>query len=475
MSMCYRKKTNKAFTLPEVILTVAIMALVLAAIVPFIRSVSSTWNIGSRKTEIQQNARSSMDIMLRMLRQARRVTQVPASGSGDFVKFRDADELYTIVFYYNVSSSPFYIGNSGLIREGDLVMRSITDAGSSDALLARNLDSFQIDFKDRKGLITSKPQTVASLDISMVLKDSSNNETIDLASTVFLRCDVRITKPVWVAAGNSVYELLSGKVVSGLNGPQGVAVNQSTGECWIADTGNNRVKKISPQGNLVLDIPGFNKPFSVSVSQITGECWVADTENNRVKKLSAEGSTIFNISGFNKPLGVAVNPYLGGCWVADTSDNSVKRIAALFGFIFSDISGFKKPAAVSLNASDGSCWVADTGNNSIKRISLLGIQTLGLSGFKKPEALSVNYKTQECWVADTGNNRVKKISEGGQTIFTAEGFNAPGGIWVDSVDDFCWIADTGNKQLVRLNTSGEEELRIDLSDNPVAVAGFENE
>ena len=474
MSMSYRKKTNKAFTLSEVILTVAILGLISAAIVPFIRSVSSTWNIGSRKTEVQQNARSSMDIMLRMLRQARRITQIPPSGSGDFVKFRDADELYTIVFYHNVASSPFYIGNSGLIREGDLVMRSISDSGSSDALLARNLENLQINFKDKKGLIISRPQAVASLNISMVLKDSSNNEKIDLVSAVFLRCDARITKPVWVTAGNSVYELLSGKVVSGLKGPQGVSVNQDTGECWIADTGNNRVKKISPQGNLVLDIPGFNKPFSVSVSQTTGECWVADTENNRVKKLSADGSTIFNISGFNKPMGVAVNPYLGGCWVADTSDNSVKRIA-LFGFIFSDIPGFKKPNAVSLNASDGSCWVADTGNNSIKKISLLGIQTLGLSGFKKPEAKSVNYKTQECWVADTGNNRVKKISKGGQTIFTAEGFNSPGSIWVDSVDDFCWVADTGNKQLVRLNTSGEEELRIDLSDNPVAVAGFENE
>ena len=482
--MKHRKITNSGFTLPEIILTIAILGLISAAIVPFIRSVSSTWNIGSRKTELQQNARSSLDIMLRMLRQARRITQVSASGSGDFVKFRDANELYTIVFYHNVASSPFYIGNSGLMREGDLVMRSISDTGSSDALLARNLESFQIDFKDKNGLITSKPQAVSSLNISMLLKDSLNNETISLSSVIFLRSDLRITKPVWVAAGDFVYELLNDIKVSGFSHPKSVSVNLATGECWVADTGNNRIKKISAQGSIILDIAGFNNPSGVSVNRQTGECWVADTGNNRVLKLSNQGNVIRQIGSLDNPVALSVNNVTSNCWVVEAGtkkkEGRIKKISS-DGDIILDINKFSNnnqkisfPSAVSAAYSDDSCWFSDAGNNRVKKVSSPGLLLLAI-GAKSAQGISVNSKDGSCWIADTGNNRIRKISDSGSSLATIKGLQQPAAVWVDSVDGFCWAVDTDNNQLVRINEAGQEELRINLTNSPLSVAGFENE
>ncbi len=482
--MKFRRITKRAFTLPEVILTVAILGLVSAAIVPFIRSVSNTWNIGSRKTEIQQNARSSMDIMLRMLRQARRITQIPPSGSGDFVKFRDGDDLYAVIFYYNVASSPFYIGNSGLIREGDLVMRSISASGSSDALLARNLESFQINFEDKNGLITSKPQTVASLAISMSIKDTSNNDVLYLSSALLLRSDLRITKPVWVASGDFIYELLNDIKVSGFSNPKSVSVNLITGECWVADTGNSRVKKISAQGNIVLDLSGFNNPSSVAVNSKTGECWVADTGNSRVVKLSSQGSILRQVIKLDNPVSLSVNSATSNCWVVEAGtkkkEGRIKKVSS-DGDILLDINKFSNnnqkisfPSAVSAAYPDDSCWFSDAGNNRVKKVSSSGLLLLAI-GAKSAQGVSVNSNDGSCWIADTGNNRIRKISGSGSSLATLKGFQQPTAVWVDSVDGFCWAADTDNNQLVRINDTGQEELRVDLLNSPVSVAGLENE
>jgi DNA-binding beta-propeller fold protein YncE len=75
----------------------------------------------------------------------------------------------------------------------------------------------------------------------------------------------------------------------------------------VADTGNNRVRKILASGT-ILNYTGFKSPQAVSTNSVTGDCWVADTGNNQVAKLDPDGNEEFRISGFISPLSLASLP-----------------------------------------------------------------------------------------------------------------------------------------------------------------------
>ncbi len=409
-----KRRTKIGITLIEVLVTVSVLALIMAAMVPFIRTVHTAWNLGDRKLQLQQNARVGLDTISRITRQTAKLISIPDTGRGNFIKLKDTLDIQTIIFYHNIPGSPYYSGNSGLIKENDLVMATEEHDPSGKpiinrALLAKSLSNFELYFKDKNGQLTGRPKNVRYIDISMNVTDYENliPDAIDITSSISIRSETKM-KPVWVATANFVIELSDDNWISGFLNPFSLSVNTATGECWVADTGNNRIKKLSAEGSLLLNLSGFNQPRSVSVNPNTGECWVADTGNNRIKKLSAEGTLLVNASDFWQPSSVSANFKTGECWVADTNKDRIRKISAL-GTVLLTRSGFKNPMAVSVYPNTGECWIADTANSRIKKISLSkGNFLLNLANFNHPLSLTVDYENGECWVADTGNNQVMK-------------------------------------------------------------------
>ncbi|HYH58292.1 MAG TPA: Ig-like domain-containing protein [Thermoleophilaceae bacterium] len=86
--------------------------------------------------------------------------------------------------------------------------------------------------------------------------------------------------------------------------PQGIAVD-GAGAVYVADTGNNRVQKLSPAGAHMLTIgdgsqgPGNNQliqPLDVAADS-TGDIYVADSGNRRVQRFSSAGAFEATIGG----------------------------------------------------------------------------------------------------------------------------------------------------------------------------------
>jgi DNA-binding beta-propeller fold protein YncE len=75
--------------------------------------------------------------------------------------------------------------------------------------------------------------------------------------------------------------------------PSGVAVD-SKDNLYVADTGNNRIQKIEPDGNVTVigrsgnGLGEFNIPSGVAVDS-KDNLYVADTENNRIQKIEPDG------------------------------------------------------------------------------------------------------------------------------------------------------------------------------------------
>jgi tripartite motif-containing protein 71 len=174
---------------------------------------------------------------------------------------------------------------------------------------------------------------------------------------------------------------------AGLSGAGSAAVSAATGDLYVADSGHNRVLSYSPTGSLLARVgagggdgssgsaPGaFNHPGAVAVAP-SGYVFVADTGNNRVVKLRPDGSFVgqFGVIGsgdgrLHSPTGVAVDA-AGRVYdlnnrveVFDESGHYLAR----WGLRGVGLGYLSQPTAVAVGC-EGAVFVADTNNNRVER------------------------------------------------------------------------------------------------------------
>lgn len=190
------------------------------------------------------------------------------------------------------------------------------------------------------------------------------------------------------------------------SGPAGVAVD-SSGNVYVADAGNHKIRKISPDG-FVSTFAGtgtsgstdgegsaasFFSPYGIDIDT-NGNIYVGDSRNNKIRKISPAavvttlagsgiaGSTdgLGTTASFNFPTGVAIDSN-GNILVADRLNNKIRKITpdgnvttlAGNGAVGSTdgirtSASFYYPFGVAVSP-DGYIYVADSGNNKIRRIS----------------------------------------------------------------------------------------------------------
>jgi len=183
-----------------------------------------------------------------------------------------------------------------------------------------------------------------------------------------------------------------------LNWPYGVAVDDK-GNVYIADTGNHRIRKVSPDG-IITTIAGtgswttgsllgegypgdggpateasLHSPHGVAVDT-NGNIYIADTENYRIRKVAADG-TITTIAGnglFNE------------------SGNGGPATSAQLNFIHGYVRGLRWGQGENWNASlisvdaVGNVNTLDAGKNRIRRIHPSGV----IDTVAEPAATSSN-------------------------------------------------------------------------------------
>ena len=458
---------KKGLTLVETLLVVMISGLVMAAIVPFIRSVASSWQAGSGRQEILQNGRTALEMMTRYIRQAKRITAIPGA-SGNYIKIRDPQDTYNIVFYHNVAGSPYYIVPTTDIKDNDLVMRSNQSGTDVNTMLAPEVASLNFIFLKDDRNPASKANEVKSMQIQISLNDptGSISYTLALEDMVTWRKDVR--ESIWVinSGGSSpLYDKLTDiayratanyfRITTAVSNC--LSIDSRDGSCWVADRTQNRIRKVSSTGEILWTVTNFLTPNAVSVNNTLlvsnrETVWVADgntTATYRIRRVywttAGSGSWTYNtIPGFSNPYSVSVNPNetinnRNTCWVADTGGNRVRKIywttagSGSWTYRSTPSSGWagSSPRSVSVNTTDGTCWVANSGTdattgNRVRKLFCPGIcstiTTLAeRTGFSTPYSVSVNPADDTCWVADYNNNRVVRLGADGSIEWSASG------------------------------------------------------
>jgi uncharacterized protein (TIGR03437 family) len=315
------------------------------------------------------------------------------------------------------------------------------------------------------------PQSVAVDKLGNVFFADQNNDVLRLDAT---------TGVLTLVAGNGTPGFSGDDgpaAIAQLSSPAGVAVD-GLGNVYIADTANNRIRKVSDgvittfAGTGAPGVSGDNGPAGAAqlnypkglVVDSAGNLYIADTFNQVVRKVvsgkittvAGNGTMGFGGDGgpatnaeFNYPTGLALDS-AGNLYIADSSNHRIRRIsngviATVAGTVQGGFNGISGPATtielafpggVAVDAS-GNLYVADTANNCIRRISggLLSTvagnppQVGGFSGDNgyaftaqlfDPGGIAID-PAGNMYIADTGNKRIRKLSAG--IITTVAGGN----------------------------------------------------
>ncbi|MBC7911874.1 MAG: SMP-30/gluconolactonase/LRE family protein [Pyrinomonadaceae bacterium] len=199
----------------------------------------------------------------------------------------------------------------------------------------------------------------------------------------------------------------SAKVLTeNLDTPSAVALAPD-GSLIVAETGAHVIRRVNPetgQASLVAGSAGragyadgngaealFNAPIGVAVGS-DGQIFVADTYNDRIRKIDTSGnvsalagageagfadSEVGAEARFDTPCGIAVAPD-GSLIVADTGNQRIRRVwqtgkvqtiagtgerASIDGMLFT--ASFNEPTGIAVDA-DGTIYVADAGGAALR-------------------------------------------------------------------------------------------------------------
>jgi trimeric autotransporter adhesin len=310
-----------------------------------------------------------------------------------------------------------------------------------------------------------------------------------------------------------------------LSQPRGVATD-SAGNFYIADTNNSVIRKVSASSTAINVVagnrtPGFdntdgmvatsaelNRPTGVAVDS-SGNIYIADFLNNRVREVPVSTGIITTVAGngtvgysgdggpatsatLNGPFSVAVDSS-GNLYIADRGNNVIRKVDASSGVITTVAGNATVPpgysgdggaaTAATLNSpygvgvdSSANIYIADTNNNVIRKVTsssgtittIAGNGTAGATGsnglatsaeLNSPFGVALD-SSANVYIADRTNMEVRKVTASSGIITTVAGdgvagyagdhgsstsaeLNSPNGVAVNSSGNL-YIADSGN-------------------------------
>jgi uncharacterized protein (TIGR03437 family) len=207
-----------------------------------------------------------------------------------------------------------------------------------------------------------------------------------------------------------------------LNTPSGLAFG-ANGDLYIADTGNNLVRRVGADGKISTFAGTAPQPGSAPLSGFSGD------------GLQATKALL------NQPTGVVVDSG-GNVYIADSGNHSIRMVS---GGLISTFAGNQKagfsgdggpaknaslndPVGLTIDPSSGNLYILESSGNRVRQVTPAGIITTvagtGIAGFSGDGGPSTSaqisspvgsmaFQNGTLYFTDTDNQRVRSISIGG--------------------------------------------------------------
>ncbi len=270
-------------------------------------------------------------------------------------------------------------------------------------------------------------------------------------------------------AGNGLFEDLGdGRLATSIkfNNPSGVAVD-SSGNLFISDTGDNRIRKVGTEGTIstvagngafgyfgdggAATLAELNGPRGIAVDRF-GNLYIADHNNNCIRKVDGKTGIISTVAGngkegclgdngparsaeLNHPEGIAIDKF-GNLFVADRSNSRIRKVDkwgiistvggnGAFGYsgdgAAATLAELDEPSSIALDPT-GNLYITDFLNHRIRKIVLAtgiittvtGNRIAGEPGDVTSTELSFPYgitidKSGNLYTSEFNSARIRKV------------------------------------------------------------------
>lgn len=303
---------------------------------------------------------------------------------------------------------------------------------------------------------------------------------------------------ITTVAGNGSAAVNDGGLAtaSGFSTPWGVAVD-SSGFIFIADSGNNRIRRVHPTTGIVTSVVGtwpggfggdggpptsalIAGPMAIALDD-QGRLLIADTGNHRVRRVDFTNDKIISVAGngtpglsgdggpallaqLAAPAGMRIDEH-GNVVFADTGNNRVRRIDAETGAI-TTLAELPGATDIAIHPS-GDIFVAQESASIVSRVNALtgnvtvvaGDGTFGIGEDGVPATSTPLWAPRgveidaagNLFIADTGSARVRHVDTATGRISTfSGGFLAPTGLAIDHAGNV-YVADSQAFRVVRVD------------------------
>jgi len=267
-------------------------------------------------------------------------------------------------------------------------------------------------------------------------------------------------------------------------GPQGVAVDAS-GNVYVADSGNNKIRKITPAGDVstwagsgtqgsddgTSAAASFYKPTGIAVDA-SGNLYVADSVNNKIRKIDGAGG--YSVTP-QLPAGLNIDPATGTIsgtpttvtpetTYTVTAYNSYGTSTAVIAIVIGEKSTISYPTSQTYRVGTIITEVTPTWtgsqliNYSITPSLPTGLSLNSTTGTISGTPTVVLSKATYTVTATSSygtcatTTDITVINTG--TDVTDICFNHPSGITIDSSGNF-YVGDTGNYKIKKITPTGE--------------------
>jgi RHS repeat-associated protein len=346
------------------------------------------------------------------------------AGNGNYGKSGHSGPATSAEFYSDYAVATDASGNLYIVDGGDAVVLKVTaSTGNMSTVAGKGTEGYSGDGAAATNAELNWPNGMAL--------DSSGNIYIADSGNCRIRKVTVSTGVITTVAGNGNYGYSgdgAAATSAALNSPQGVAVD-SSGNLYIADSGNRVVRKVTASSGIISTVAGTGAagytgdggaatsaelalPESVAVDG-SGDIYIADANNNVVRYVKALTGVITTVAGngtagylgdngaatsaeLNSPQGIALDGS-GNLYIADTSNNVIREVTTSTGDITTvagnGTSGYSGDGGAAISAelsgpqgvgldSSANIYIADMGN--------LVVRVVGAASQKTTPTLTVS-------------------------------------------------------------------------------------
>jgi trimeric autotransporter adhesin len=332
--------------------------------------------------------------------------------------------------------------------------------------------------------LTGSPSSiaVAAMDVSFSngvgLYASTNNRVVVVGATG--------AGTTVAGGGNLAYGDSGPAVQARLNHPAGVSMDPA-GNVYIADRDNNRIRRVGPDGTiatvagtgaagnsgdggLAVDAQ-LSGPESVTVDG-SGNLYIADTGNRRVRMVTPDGAIAAATNlGLLSPV-YAIPDGSGNLYIADAGAGKILT-AGSNGVPATLVTGLSSPRGLALD-SQGNLYYTEAGAARVSQRSPAGtVTSIGPGSWNIPRGVAVD-SSGNVYVADTGLQQVLEVGSSGAVTVIAgtgtAGFSGDGGAAAAAQLGFPWDVAVNSSGVVAVADLDNNRVR-DLTPPTAPAAG----